>query len=322
MHELIAHGLYRPRVPGALHQRAAAGGARRRRARRPVRVRPRRGPGRRPQSAQQAGGTARATSRSRPTSRRAPIRPRGPLHAADGTPVAPAFQLLRERVARLHARVGRGDHRHPARDASALAHEMGVTARDQAFELPIAWTDAWGKRARERHRPVAFHAMRGLAAHSNGFQTVRALAVLMSCSARSTRPAASATRRRTRAHIPPNYRASTRPSRSSRTRRSTRRRSAFRPSRRSWRRRRRHADAHRQGVLVGVPAVGARADAQRDHQRVARRSVPHRHAADLHGQHGVELDHEHAGGARDAERRKDADGEYKIPFLVVCDAFQ
>ena len=27
-------------------------------------------------------------------------------------------------------------------------------------------------------------------------------------------------------------------------------------------------------LLVGVPAVGARADAQRDHQRLARRSVP------------------------------------------------
>ena len=34
---------------------------------------------------------------------------------ADGTRVAPSFQLLRERVAELHARMGRGDHRHPGR---------------------------------------------------------------------------------------------------------------------------------------------------------------------------------------------------------------
>jgi anaerobic selenocysteine-containing dehydrogenase len=37
-------------------------------------------------------------------------------------------------------------------------------------------------------RPVAFHAMRGLAAHSNGFQTIRALAVLMSLLGTIDRP--------------------------------------------------------------------------------------------------------------------------------------
>jgi anaerobic selenocysteine-containing dehydrogenase len=37
----------------------------------------------------------------------------------------------------------------------------------------------------------------------------------------------------------------------------------------------------------------------------------------------VELHHEHHGSAQDAQRRKGRDsGEYKIPFLVVCDAFQ
>ena len=85
---------------------------------------------------------------------------------------------------------------------------------------------------------------------------------------------------------------------------------------------RRHADPHRQGLLVGAPAVGARPDAQRHHQRDQGRPVPPRHAADLHGEHGVELDHEHHGGARDAQRARTTTGEYQIPFLVVCDAFQ
>ena len=49
--------------------------------------------------------------------------------------------------------------------------------------------------------------MRGLAAHSNGFQTVRSLAVLMSSWAPSTRPAAFGTRRPYPRHIVPNYRA-------------------------------------------------------------------------------------------------------------------
>ena len=55
--------------------------------------------------------------------------------------------------------------------------------------LPIAWTDSWGG---EHHsvtgNPVAFHAMRGLAAHSNGFHTVRTLAILMSLLGTIDRP--------------------------------------------------------------------------------------------------------------------------------------
>jgi anaerobic selenocysteine-containing dehydrogenase len=66
---------------------------------------------------------------------------------------------------------------------------MGVTARDQKIELPIAWTDSWGKEHDTvTGNPVAFHAMRGLAAHSNGFQTIRALAILMSLLGTIDRP--------------------------------------------------------------------------------------------------------------------------------------
>jgi sulfite dehydrogenase (quinone) subunit SoeA len=39
-------------------------------------------------------------------------------------------------------------------------------------------------------RPVSFHAMRGISAHSNGFQTARALHLLQSCWGRWKRPAA------------------------------------------------------------------------------------------------------------------------------------
>ncbi|TXT23549.1 MAG: molybdopterin oxidoreductase molybdopterin binding subunit [Gallionellaceae bacterium] len=66
---------------------------------------------------------------------------------------------------------------------------MGVTARDQKVVLPISWTDAWGKEHDTvTGNPVAFHAMRGLAAHSNGFHTIRALAVLMSLLGTIDRP--------------------------------------------------------------------------------------------------------------------------------------
>ncbi len=66
---------------------------------------------------------------------------------------------------------------------------MGITARDQKIELPIAWTDCWGKRHDSvKGNPVAFHAMRGLAAHSNGFHTIRSLAILMSLLGTIDRP--------------------------------------------------------------------------------------------------------------------------------------
>jgi anaerobic selenocysteine-containing dehydrogenase len=100
---------------------------------------------------------------------------------ADGTRVAPSFQLLRDRVAPCTPEWAATITGIDADRIRKLARELGETALQQAFELPIAWTDAWGTRhATTQARPVAFHAMRGLAAHSNGFQTVRALAVLMS----------------------------------------------------------------------------------------------------------------------------------------------
>ncbi len=67
----------------------------------------------------------------------------------------------------------------PAARIRAIAAELAHTAFEEAFELPIAWTDFRG----ERHetmtgRPVSFHAMRGISAHANGFQTCRALHIL------------------------------------------------------------------------------------------------------------------------------------------------
>ncbi|RMD57601.1 MAG: formate dehydrogenase [Nitrospirae bacterium] len=68
----------------------------------------------------------------------------------------------------------------PAEQIERIALEVGITARDETITLPIPWTDAWGnEHETTTGNPVSVHAMRGLAAHSNGFQTVRALSVLM-----------------------------------------------------------------------------------------------------------------------------------------------
>jgi anaerobic selenocysteine-containing dehydrogenase len=66
-----------------------------------------------------------------------------------------------------------------AGDIRALAAEIADAAFNHPVEIAQPWTDFRG----ERHetmpgRPVSFHAMRGISAHSNGFQTARALHVL------------------------------------------------------------------------------------------------------------------------------------------------
>jgi len=113
----------------------------------------------------------------------------GEFKLEDGTPVKPSFQLLVDRVKEYTAEWASEITGIPAETIVRLAREMGITARDEKIELPIPWTDTWG----DEHdtvtgNPVAFHAMRGLAAHSNGFQTIRAMSILMSILGTIDRP--------------------------------------------------------------------------------------------------------------------------------------
>jgi anaerobic selenocysteine-containing dehydrogenase len=106
-----------------------------------------------------------------------------------GKKVVPAFELLKRQVSETTPEWASGITSIPAERIRKLALEIADTAFGQEFELPISWTDSWG----EKHntvtgRPVAFHAMRGLSAHSNGFQTTRGLAVLMSLLGTIDRP--------------------------------------------------------------------------------------------------------------------------------------
>ncbi len=67
----------------------------------------------------------------------------------------------------------------PAPRIRAIAAELARVAFDEAFELEHAWTDFRGEHHKTMTgRPVSFHAMRGISAHANGFQTCRALHVL------------------------------------------------------------------------------------------------------------------------------------------------
>ena len=50
---------------------------------------------------------------------------------------------------------------------------------EQEIEIPIEWTDWKGEKHQSmKGRPVSMHAMRGISAHSNGFQTCRSVTYL------------------------------------------------------------------------------------------------------------------------------------------------
>lgn len=247
----------------------------------------------------------------------------GQFQLSDGTPVKPAFQLLVERVKNYTAEWAAGITGISAATIRRLAQEMGVTARDQKIELPIAWTDCWGKEHETvTGNPVAFHAMRGLAAHSNGFHTIRALSILMSLLGTIDRPGGFRHKAPFPRPIPPCAKTPKGP----------------------------------EGVQPNTPLAGMALGwpAEPDDLFVDDQGQPVRidkafsweYPLSVHGlMHNV-ITNAWRGDpytldtllifmsnmawnstmntveVRTLLNDKDADGEYKIPFLVVCDAFQ
>ena len=241
----------------------------------------------------------------------------------DGARVKPAFQLLEERIRQYTPEWAEGITGVPAATVRRLAHEMGITARDEKIELPIAWTDSWGKEHENVvGNPVAFHAMRGLAAHSNGFQTIRALAVLMSLLGTIDRPGGFRHKAPFPRAIPPMAKPPNGPH-------------AVRP------------DTPLGGLALGWPASPEDLfiDAQGEPVRIDK-AFSWEYPLAVHGlMHNVITNAWRGDPYRidtllifmanmawnstmnTTEVRKmlndrDEDGEYKIPFLVVCDAFQ
>lgn len=99
----------------------------------------------------------------------------------NGRFAVPSFQLLAEKYLdpKYAPEAVAGETGVAAEVIRGLAAEIARVAFDEAITIDQPWTDMNG----ERHdsfvgRPVSFHAMRGLSAHSNGFQTARALHML------------------------------------------------------------------------------------------------------------------------------------------------
>ncbi len=103
------------------------------------------------------------------------------VHSVNGRTATPVFQLIADRYTNetyapenVAARCGVA-----ADTIKHLAAEIADAAFNHQVTLPVAWTDTNGKHHETMTgRPVAMHAMRGISAHSNGFQTCRALHLL------------------------------------------------------------------------------------------------------------------------------------------------
>ncbi|HTV66903.1 MAG TPA: molybdopterin oxidoreductase family protein [Rhizobiaceae bacterium] len=105
----------------------------------------------------------------------------GRYQLADGRFAIPSFQLLAEKYLdpKYAPEKAAAETGVPVDTIRGLAAEIARVAFEEAIEIDQPWTDMHG----DRHqsfvgRPVSFHAMRGISAHSNGFQTARALHLL------------------------------------------------------------------------------------------------------------------------------------------------
>lgn len=113
----------------------------------------------------------------------ADITPRltGAATLADGRQAVPVFELLAGRY--LDDRFAPDSVARETGLDAALIKRIAAELAEAAFEREVVidqpWTD-WAGRHHEKMigRPVAMHAMRGISAHSNGFQTCRAIHLL------------------------------------------------------------------------------------------------------------------------------------------------
>ncbi len=99
----------------------------------------------------------------------------------DGRDAVPAFELMARRYMvpayapeAVADRIGL-----PADTIRRIAAEMAHTAFQEEVVLDVPWVDFAGRLHEQMvGRPVSFHAMRGISAHSNGFHTCRAIHLL------------------------------------------------------------------------------------------------------------------------------------------------
>ncbi|MEM1364687.1 MAG: molybdopterin oxidoreductase family protein [Pseudomonadota bacterium] len=106
---------------------------------------------------------------------------RGEIQLDNGLTARPAFRLLTDKYLdgqyapeMVSERTGVS-----ADQIRSIAAQLAEAAFEKEIVIERAWTDMKGERHEKMiGRPVAMHAMRGISAHSNGFQTCRSIHLL------------------------------------------------------------------------------------------------------------------------------------------------
>lgn len=117
------------------------------------------------------------------SSKKKGVRPhlKGNAKLSDGRAAIPVFELLASKYSDEQYSPDSVSEQTgvPATQIRRLAAELAHTAFEKEIVVEQPWVDLKG----EKHdkmigRPVSFHAMRGISAHSNGFQTCRSIHLL------------------------------------------------------------------------------------------------------------------------------------------------
>jgi anaerobic selenocysteine-containing dehydrogenase len=99
----------------------------------------------------------------------------------DGRSARPVFEMLAERFLddRYSPDAVAEETGVAAKQTRSIAAELARVAFEEEIVLDQPWTD-WAGRKHDKMigRPVSMHAMRGISAHSNGFQTCRMIHIL------------------------------------------------------------------------------------------------------------------------------------------------
>ncbi len=105
----------------------------------------------------------------------------GEYQTPDGRTVHTAMRLILDKYLQPEYSPGQVAERCgvAAEDIERMALEMAQVAFQESIRIDVEWTD-WAGRTHDHFigRPVSMHAMRGVSAHSNGFQSCRALHLL------------------------------------------------------------------------------------------------------------------------------------------------
>jgi len=220
----------------------------------------------------------------------------------------PSFQLLLDRYQdpQYAPEAAAGKTGIDAATIRRIAAELAHAAFEQTIEIDTPWTDWTGRRHDKMiGRPVSMHAMRGISAHSNGFQTCRAIHMLQMLLGSIDCPGGFRYKPPFPRPAPPGPKPVGRSDQIAPETPMPGPPLGFITGPEDLLV---EADgqpvAHRQGILVGIPAVGARYDASGHPQRLGARSLPHRRAVPVHGQYELELGDEHVRDHRNVDRHR------------------